>query len=127
MAHYSVKETRVRLGEIMEKIFIEDFTVKYNSISKQVENIADQILQQEQSNTDAYTLLISKNIDNNDCLMNINKTASPLVVFTFFMRYHFVTSHLIQSNQEQTLNFPSDDGDFVEEIFINYWIEILSI
>lgn len=126
MANYTVNEVRVKLGKLVEKIFTEDFKIKYESTANQFEDIAHEIMCQEQSNTDIYALLVSKNINSKDFLVNINKIVSPFIVFTFFMRYHFVTCHFIENEQNKMISFPDNDSDFLREIFINYWPSILS-
>lgn len=126
MAQYTVNEVRIRLGNLMSKVFDEIFTNKYEFIASRAKDNAAEILHYYKDHTDQYATMLSEKIHFKSKVTIINQKADPFVVFTFFMRYHFVTSHFVESNQQQVLDFPESDTAFIQEIFIRYWSGALS-
>lgn len=125
MSTYTINAVRAKLGSLMKNVFTDDFKSKYESATKEYNDIA-MIMQEQHKNTDQYVLRISKNISSLDSLKSINRNTTSEVILTFFMRYHFLTQYLVSRNQNEHIELPGDEESFIKEIFLNYWTISLS-
>ena len=114
----TVNDIRKRLGTMMKPILTDEFDAKYQSVHP-----SDPIALgfEYDAETDRFVKTISEHVHDESFVNEMVKSAKPEVVFTFFLRYHTLTTALCSRNQNLPANVPEKDEQFFEVLLTQLW------
>jgi len=116
----TINSIRVRLGSLVEKMCTDDFCRIYEDNVSFYEKDAKKVVISYLSESDAYIRMIAKSLNKADVIDAINRNLSPAIVFCVGLRYHLLSSQLMQADQENNLEVPAADEDFFAYMLIDY-------
>ena len=126
----NINKIRKKLGSILKNIlFNNTFQEKYYLVSDNLDDdkIADVLLQYAES-TDEFVYLLAENLHSQTMLEKILNDTDALIIFTFFLRYNYLTQRLAAENQ--ICNFPynlsSNNSAFLSDLLTKYWSSPIS-
>lgn len=122
----TINQIREKLGSIVSHVFTDDFTKNFNMISRQIEpDRVEVTCIAYLRGTDAYIRMASDHCKDDAYLADLSTLANPLIVFSVFMRYHWITQYLVSRDQHEVRDVPVDDSQFFRSIMLDLWYEIV--
>ena len=121
----TTNQVRVKLGDIANRVFTVDFSRKFEMIASQMPDpVAIRTISDHEDNADAYINLVASHVNDQLALAQLAKIANPLVVFVVYQRYHIISRHLMEDDQNRERNVPKNSKEFVLKMLIELWKQL---
>lgn len=117
----SVNEIRERFGNLMAPIFLADeFHAKYAMLSDLPPEKASDICSENFDLAIAYIHSIATHMEADGFALKATRAVSPEVILTAYTTYWVITQVLIAHEQEEKVNVPDSDADFLLYMFRDF-------
>lgn len=123
----TINQMRQKLGRIMEPLFsLEEYQQTYTMIASQITDEGEiaATVHRYADHVDSFVAVLGEHVGDKRMLYNIVMISNPLVLYSFFVRYHLITQHLIASDQAAERSAPTRNREFLTEVFVDLWREI---
>lgn len=125
MAKMTINQVRVRLGKLFTIVTEREFNEVYEMLVPQFKNNAPDVLACFEDACIEYIKLIAENLSNPTKIADINKQVAQPVIFCMGLKYHFITTALVNDSQSKEIIMPDDDKEFFIKMFTSYLNDFL--
>lgn len=117
----SVLDIRSRLGTLMSDILTDDVARTYAVYRSKTQESPEDIINRCAGQTDNLVQKLSACLSSPERIASLMQSASPDVIFTFFVRYHLLTQYLVSHTQDAPANVPEGSSAFFQVMMTDFW------
>lgn len=117
----SVLDIRSRLGALMTDILTDDVARTYAVFRSKTQEPPEYIINRCAGQTDNLVQKLSACLSSPEQIASLMQSASPDVIFTFFVRYHLLTQYLVSHTKDAPANVPEGSSAFFQVMMTDFW------
>ena len=118
MKQYTVTKLREKLASIVPKIFTSEYAAVYESMSDMSQEDATELVTSTIDETNSLIVIFANCLNDPYQISSIINQTQPLLLFSLYMRYYYLTRHLMSTDQNKLFSLRENDKDFLLDVLI---------